>query len=50
VPAGLIDPDEGPEVCALRELKEETGYIGEVIKGEDGMSPLMFNGLLPLSN
>jgi ADP-ribose pyrophosphatase len=25
-PAGKIDPDEDPLVCALRELQEETGY------------------------
>ncbi|XP_076099213.1 ADP-sugar pyrophosphatase-like isoform X1 [Mytilus galloprovincialis] len=27
-PAGLIDPDETAATCGLRELKEETGYIG----------------------
>jgi len=26
LPAGTIDPDEPPEVCAERELQEETGY------------------------
>ncbi|AQS59282.1 NUDIX hydrolase [Desulforamulus ferrireducens] len=26
IPAGKMDPQESPEVCALRELKEETGY------------------------
>jgi len=30
-PAGLIDKDETPEKAALRELYEETGYIGEQI-------------------
>jgi len=25
-PAGLIDPNEDPEVAAIREFKEETGY------------------------
>lgn len=25
IPAGKLDPDESPEVCALRELAEETG-------------------------
>jgi len=26
VPAGTLDPDESPVVCAARELAEETGY------------------------
>jgi ADP-ribose pyrophosphatase len=34
-PAGLIDKDETPEVAAVRELKEETGYEGKVVS----MSP-----------
>ena len=29
-PAGLMDGDEAPEVTAVRELREETGYIGTV--------------------
>lgn len=41
-PAGLIDPNETSEECAIRELKEETGYIGKAT----GMSPMMFNGML----
>lgn len=28
---GLFEKDELPEECALRELKEETGYSGTVI-------------------
>ncbi|CEM22964.1 unnamed protein product [Vitrella brassicaformis CCMP3155] len=32
-PAGLIDPGETPLQAALRELKEETGYIGEPLEG-----------------
>ncbi|WP_307761128.1 NUDIX domain-containing protein [uncultured Phascolarctobacterium sp.] len=26
IPAGKLDPDEDPDVCARRELSEETGY------------------------
>jgi ADP-ribose pyrophosphatase len=29
LPAGTLDPDERPEVCAARELEEETGYSAE---------------------
>lgn len=31
-PAGLMDPKESPEKAALRELKEETGYKGDIIE------------------
>lgn len=27
IPAGKLDPGEAPEVCAVRELREETGVI-----------------------
>lgn len=27
IPAGKIDPGESPQACALRELREETGYV-----------------------
>lgn len=30
IPAGLVDEGETPEQAALRELKEETGYVGEI--------------------
>ncbi|KAI9163983.1 Nudix hydrolase [Paramyrothecium foliicola] len=39
VPAGLVDADETAEEAALRELREETGYVGTV----DEASPIMFN-------
>lgn len=45
VPAGLIDEGESAETCAVRELKEETGYVGEVLKNRLGVTPVMFNGL-----
>ncbi|XP_056133868.1 ADP-sugar pyrophosphatase [Lampris incognitus] len=35
-PAGLIDDGESAEAAALRELKEETGYKGEVV----GVTPV----------
>lgn len=40
-PAGLVDPNETLEECALRELREETGYVGELVGGE--MKPLIFH-------
>ena len=49
IPAGLMDPGESAEECAIRELKEETGYVGKVIEGSFGVSPVMFNGRLCLS-
>lgn len=39
VPAGLIDAGETAEQCAIRELKEETGYVGVPL----ATSPIMFN-------
>lgn len=30
LPAGMIEPGEPPEACALRELVEETGYAGPI--------------------
>ncbi|KAJ6072257.1 hypothetical protein N7467_010342 [Penicillium canescens] len=39
VPAGLIDAGETPEQCAVRELLEETGYVGVA----EQISPVMYN-------
>ncbi|ETI31280.1 hypothetical protein F441_21644 [Phytophthora nicotianae CJ01A1] len=40
LPAGLIDAKEVPEVAAMRELKEETGYVGSRVLH---MGPPMVN-------
>ena len=32
VPCGKLEPGESPEDGALRELKEETGLLGEVVR------------------
>lgn len=44
VPAGLVDAGESAETCAVRELKEETGYVGKVLESSLGKTPVMFNG------
>lgn len=43
VPAGLVDEGETAEEAAVRELKEETGYVGKVTES----SPMMWNGKWP---
>lgn len=42
-PAGLMDEGETAEQCALRELKEETGYIGEAIAEPTGTRTVLMS-------
>lgn len=39
--SGLIDDNENAETAALRELKEETGYKGEVVGITPGTTAVM---------
>ncbi len=32
IPAGTLKKDESPDVCAARELEEETGYVAESLR------------------
>ncbi|KAG8525857.1 uncharacterized protein KY384_000617 [Bacidia gigantensis] len=44
VPAGLVDENESAAVSAVRELREETGYVGTVSGQDDWqVGPIMFN-------
>jgi len=53
IPAGLVDAGESGDETAVRELKEETGYVGRVVKPEGSdaggkdAEGVMFNGSFP---
>lgn len=44
LPAGLLDKGETVEQCAIRELAEETGYVGTIKSDSYGNSPKLFGG------
>jgi ADP-ribose pyrophosphatase len=41
-PAGFIGEGETPDQAAVRELKEETGYIGDVIQNTKERRPILY--------
>lgn len=49
IPAGKLDPGEEPRACALRELREETGYQGDLkFLGTFNTSPGFANEIIHL--
>lgn len=40
IPGGMVDAGESPEQAAVRELKEETGFVGVVVESKGN---LLFN-------
>ncbi|KAF4785401.1 ADP-ribose pyrophosphatase [Colletotrichum scovillei] len=48
LPAGLLDKGETVEQCAIRELAEETGYVGTIKPDSYGNSPKLFGAGLQM--
>ena len=44
LPAGLIEPGEDPGQAAARELKEETGYVLEPVRGDEMWNRAFYMG------
>jgi hypothetical protein len=42
-PAGLVDKGETTAQAAVRELREETGYVGEVLPDRGGFWPVLWD-------
>lgn len=47
IPGGIIDPGENPQQAALRELREETGFIGTkaIEIGRVNPNPALFSNI-----